>query len=59
MSAAAERVMNVRKTPSGPGQQYEIKWQGQAQTTWEAASRVRRQIPLLVKAFEQQQQQQE
>jgi hypothetical protein len=55
----AERVVNIRKAPSGHGQQYEIKWEGQAETTWEAASRVRKQIPLLVQAFEQQQQQQQ
>lgn len=54
---SAERVVNIRKAPSGHGQQYEIKWQGQADTTWEAASRVRRQIPALVVAFEQMQQQ--
>jgi hypothetical protein len=56
--AAAEGVVSIRKTPGGPGQQYEIKWQGQSETTWEAASRVRRQIPALVAAFEQIQQQQ-
>ena len=48
--------MGMRKTPGGPGQQYEIKWHGQEETTWEAASRVRKQIPQLVQAFEQQQQ---
>ena len=53
----AERVVGVRKTPSGPGQQYEIKWHGEEETTWVAASRVRRQWPDLVQAFEQQQQQ--
>ena len=61
-AAAAERVLSIRKTPAGPGQQYEIKWEGQAETTWEAASRVRRQIPALVRAFEealQQRQQQD
>ena len=57
--AAAEGVVSIRKTPGGPGQQYEVKWQGQTETTWEAASRVRKQIPLLVQAFEQQQQQQQ
>jgi hypothetical protein len=55
--AAAEQVLSMRKTPSGPGQQYEIKWQGQKETTWEAASRVRRQVPELVRAFEEMQQQ--
>ena len=62
VASSAERVLNIRKTPSGHGQQYEIQWQGQAETTWEAASRVRRQIPALVRAFEetlQQQQQQQ
>jgi len=61
-AAGAERVVAIRKTPGGPGQQYEIKWRGQAETTWEAASRVRRQVPALVQAFEealQQQQQQQ
>ena len=53
--ASAERVVNIRKAPSGHGQQYEIKWQGQTETTWEAASRVRRQVPALVAAFEQMQ----
>lgn len=48
-----ERVINIRKASSGKGQQYEIKWQDQNATTWEAASRIRRQIPLLVQAFEQ------
>jgi Retrotransposon gag protein len=48
-------VVGMRKL--GPGHQYEIKWHGQAATTWEAASRVRKQIPLLVQAFEQAQQQ--
>jgi hypothetical protein len=56
---AAEQVLSLRKTPGGPGQQYEIKWRGQAETTWEAASRVKRQIPALVRAFESQQQQQQ
>ena len=37
----------------------EIKWHGQAETTWEAASRVRRQMPALVQAFEEAQQQQQ
>jgi hypothetical protein len=58
-AAGAERVVAIRKTPGGPGQQYEIKWRGQAETTWEAASRVRRQIPALVQDFEQAQQQQQ
>jgi hypothetical protein len=58
-AAAAEQVLSLRKTPGGAGQQYEIKWRGQSETTWEAASRVRRQIPALVRAFEQQQQQQQ
>ena len=53
----AERVLGIRKL--GGGQQYEIKWHGQQETTWEAASRVRRQIPQLVQEFEQQQQQQQ
>jgi len=52
--AGAERVVAIRKV--GHGHQYEIKWHGVAETTWEAASRVRKQIPLLVQAFEQEQQ---
>jgi hypothetical protein len=55
-TASAERVVNMRKTPTGPGQQYEVAWRDQAEMTWEAASRVRRQIPLLVKAYEEAQQ---
>ena len=58
-ATTAEQVLSLRKTPGGPGQQYEIKWRGQVETTWEAASRVKRQIPALVQAFEQQQQQQQ
>ena len=58
-AVAAEQVLNIRKAPSGHGQQYEIKWHGQSETTWEAASRVRKQVPALVQAFEQQQQQQQ
>ena len=50
-------MLGIRKL--GGGQQYEIKWRGQQETTWEAASRVRREIPLLVQEFEQQQQQQQ
>lgn len=53
-SEGAERVLGIRKL--GGGQQYEIKWHGQQETTWEAASRVRRQVPHLVQAFEQRQQ---
>jgi hypothetical protein len=53
----AERVLGIRKL--GGGQQYEIQWRGEQETTWEAASRVRRQIPQLVQEFEQQQQQQQ
>jgi len=49
-SEGAERVLGIRKL--GGGQQYEIKWHGQQETTWEAASRVRRQVPHLVQAFE-------
>jgi hypothetical protein len=56
MSAlVAESVVGVRK--HGPGLQYEVKWAGKAETTWDAASRVRRQHPALVQAFELQQQQ--
>lgn len=53
----AERVLAIRK--AGSGQQYEIKWRGQQETSWEPAARVRRQIPLLVQEFEQQQQPQQ
>jgi hypothetical protein len=55
----AERVVGLRKTPNGSGQQYEILWQGRTETTWEAASRVRRQHAELVRAFEGMQQQQQ
>lgn len=55
MPTHPERVLSVRKL--GGGQQYEIKWQGQEETTWEAASRMKRQFPQLVQEFEQQQQQ--
>jgi len=50
-------VLGMRKM--GAGQQYEIKWRGQQETTWEAAARVRKEIPQLVQEFEQQQQQQQ
>jgi hypothetical protein len=53
----AERVLSIRKL--GGGQQYEIQWRGQQETTWEAASRVRKEIPQLVQEFEQRQQQQQ
>jgi hypothetical protein len=52
-----ERVLGVRKL--GGGQQFEIQWRGQQETTWEAVSRFRRQHPQLVQAFELQQQQQQ
>jgi hypothetical protein len=55
--AVAEQVIAIRKAPSGHGQQYEIKWQGQEATTWEAVSRMRRHIPELIRAFEEVQQQ--
>ena len=50
-------MLGIRKM--GTGQQYEIKWRGQQGTTWEAASRVRKEIPQLVQEFEQSQQQQQ
>ena len=53
----AERVVGVRTR--GSGQQYEVKWRGQEETTWEAASRAKRQIPQLVQEFEQRQAQQQ
>lgn len=49
----AERILAVRKM--GSGQQFEMQWRGLQQTTWEAASRMRRSHPQLVAAFEQQQ----
>ena len=52
----AERILNIRK--AGSGHQYEVKWHGHAETTWEAAGRVRKETPQLVQRFEQQQQQQ-
>lgn len=53
------RIIGHRKNPKGPGEQYEVLWVGQPESdsTWEAASRLRLQIPLLVRAFEEQQQQ--
>ncbi len=39
LADAAERVLSIRKL--GSGWQYEIKWRGQEQTTWEAASQVK------------------
>jgi len=50
-------VLGIRKM--GTGQQYQIKWRGQQETTWEAASRVRKEIPQLVQEFEQRQQSQQ
>jgi hypothetical protein len=50
---AAGRILAVRKM--GSGLQFEMQWRGQQQTTWEAASRMRRLHPQLVAAFEQQQ----
>jgi hypothetical protein len=47
----AERVVSSRK--HGGGQQYEIKWVGQAATTWEGAQRMRTQAPAVVQAFEE------
>ena len=55
--AGAERVLAVRKV--GGGHQYEVKWHGHAEATWEPAWRVRKEIPALLQAFEQQQQQQQ
>jgi hypothetical protein len=51
----AERVLGIRRL--GGGQQYEIQWRGQQETTWvpEAASRVRKEVPRLVQEFEQRQ----
>ena len=52
--------MSIRRM--GKGQQFEIKWRGEAETTWEAGARIRRQVPEMVKEFfdqlEEQQQQQ-
>ena len=51
-----DRVVGHRKNPKGPGEQYEVLWVGQDGSTWEAASRMRTQVPLLVRAFEELQQ---
>jgi Retrotransposon gag protein/Chromo (CHRromatin Organisation MOdifier) domain len=63
LNGEIERVIDHRKNPKGPGEQFQVLWKGQneADATWEAASRIRLQIPLLVQAFEvlQQQQRQE
>ena len=45
-----DRVVGHRKNPKGPGEQYEVLWVGQNESTWEAASRMRTQVPLLVRA---------
>ena len=58
LNREAQRVVGLRKNPKGPGEQYEVLWVGQEEPTWEAASRMRMQIPLLVRAFEQSQSQQ-
>ena len=50
-------MIGIRKL--GPGYQYQIKWRGTDETTWEAASRARRQIPALVQAFEEEPRQQQ
>ena len=47
----------MRKAPSGHGFQYEVRLIGSDETQWEAASRLRRQIPELVAAFEEMQRQ--
>ena len=47
-----ERILGVRKL--GGGQQFEVQWAGRRETTWEAVSRMRRQFPQMVQAFEQQ-----
>ena len=49
-------MLAIRKL--GGGHQYEIQWRGEQETTWEPASRVRKEIPQLVQEFEQRQQQQ-
>lgn len=57
VAVGAARVVGIRD--HGRGQQLEIKWHGREETTWEAASRMRRQIPALVQAFEEAQRQQQ
>jgi hypothetical protein len=52
-----ERVVAVRK--HGSGYQYEVQWSGSAETTWEAASRMKKDFPDMVAAFEQSQQPQQ
>ena len=49
------RVLSVRKV--GSGSQFEMQWSRGAPNSWEAASRMRRDYPQLVEAFEQLQQQ--
>jgi hypothetical protein len=51
----AESVLAIRKM--GSGHQYEIRWNGLQETSWEPASRVRKEIPALLLAFEAAQQQ--
>jgi len=48
-------VLGWRKV--GSGRQYEMQWSGGAPNSWEAASRMRREHPQLIEAFEQLQQQ--
>lgn len=52
-----ERI--VAKRPQASGFQYQLKWVGSEELTWEAASRVKRDLPALVEAFERQPQQQQ
>ncbi len=49
---AVERI--VGKRTQGSGFQYQLKWVGSEELTWEAASRVKRDLPALVEAFERQ-----
>jgi hypothetical protein len=53
---SVEAVVGSRK--HGSGYQYEIKWHGQPDTTWEGATRVRKQNHALVEAFEERRQSQ-
>jgi hypothetical protein len=53
----ADRI--VGKRALGSGFQYQLKWSGSEEMTWEAASRVKRELPALVEAFERQPQEEQ
>ena len=48
-----ERVVAHRKAPNGAGFQYQLKIAGRDEFAWEAASRMKRDVPQLIAAFEE------